>query len=238
MKTARLFLGAVIAAPFVVVIACGGEGDGTGTDTPPFPSRTPTTYPSPKTDAGSGNDSGVDTGSDSGGDTGADIGSDSGADTGSDSGADTGSDSGADTGTPPILVNLALGKTATQIDTYNSYGGASHAVDGNTDGNYFNSSVTHTASTTVGTWWQVDLGATSSVDHVTLWNRTDCCSERLTNFDVQTSTDGTTWTSHLYPGTAPTTTNIPIGGSVRYVKVVLLNSGSYLSLAEVQVWGN
>jgi len=54
------------------------------------------------------------------------------------------------------------GSTATQVGT--NYGGvASRAIDGNTDGNWNNGSVTHTNSTT-NAWWQVDFGQTRSID--------------------------------------------------------------------------
>ena len=52
-------------------------------------------------------------------------------------------------------INLALHKYAHQSS---QYGGASAdlAVDGNTDGNFFNGSVTHTLNDT-NAWWEVDI---------------------------------------------------------------------------------
>lgn len=127
--------------------------------------------------------------------------------------------------------NLALGKPATQSST--AYGAdASRAVDGNTDGNFFNNSVTHTADSG---WWQVDLGSAQRVGNVVLWNRTDCCSERLQNFALLVSPNGTDWTSFPNPGTAGPQVSFAVNGLFRYVKVQA-NSGTYpLSLAEVQV---
>ena len=60
----------------------------------------------------------------------------------------------------PTPTNLAQGRTATQSSTLAGYptDAASAAVDGNTDGNFFDGSVTHTNADT-NAWWQVDLGS-------------------------------------------------------------------------------
>src|SRR5262245_18876237 len=83
--------------------------------------------------------------------------------------------------------NLSLVKPATQSSTaYDAP--ASRGVDGNTSGNWANNSVTHTA-TEHQPWWQVDLGSIQQIEVVKLWNRTDCCSDRLSNFYVLDSND-------------------------------------------------
>ena len=68
--------------------------------------------------------------------------------------------------------NLALKKPARQSST--AYDGpAQLAVDGNTDGRYFESkSTTHTESQD-NPWWEVDLGADAQVGLVHIHNRTD-----------------------------------------------------------------
>lgn len=79
-------------------------------------------------------------------------------------------------------TNLALGRPAHQYNT--GFGGdAARAVDGNTDGNWANNSVTHTYGD-YQNWWQVDLGSVQAISTIEVWNRTDCCSERLRNFYV------------------------------------------------------
>ncbi len=134
--------------------------------------------------------------------------------------------------------NVALNKPTTQSSTlvYNPPGDASHAVDGNTDGNYFNGSVTHTNGG-YQDWWRVDLGAVYAVQSVEVWNRTDCCSDRLTNFNVVLldSNEGVVSSVNI-PGQGGTPTTVSISGSARYVKVQLVGIG-VLSLAEVKVWG-
>jgi hypothetical protein len=147
-------------------------------------------------------------------------------------------------------ADLALGRTATQSSTLPGYAttGAASAVDGNTDGQFFDGSVTHTNLDT-NAWWQVDLGASASINTVVVWNRIDCCSTRLSDFWVFVSntpflpTDtpltlqnrAGTFASHQTTAPNPTTT-IPVGAQGRYVRVQLSGTNN-LSLAEVQVFG-
>lgn len=144
------------------------------------------------------------------------------------------------TPTPPApqasgRQNLALGKPATQSSTYNG-GAAARAVDGNTAGNWPDNSVTHTDNT-AASWWQVDLGAVRELGEVVLYNRTDCCAERLANFEVKVSNDGATWTKVAeLAGTAPQRSSYPLNANGRYVRVQLRGT-EVLSLAEVEVYG-
>ena len=78
------------------------------------------------------------------------------------------------------------------MSSYNFGTTGAEAVDGNTDGNSANGSVTHTHPDNPS-WWQVDLAANSFISEVRVYNRTDCCSERLSNFKVMISKDGQTW---------------------------------------------
>jgi hypothetical protein len=128
---------------------------------------------------------------------------------------------------------MALGRPALQSST--DWGGAaSRGVDGNRDGNYNAGSVTHTADE-LQPWWQVDLQGSRSINKVVVHNRTDCCSERLSNFQLLVSDDGSNWQSYSYPGVAPQQTELPVGRTGRFVKVQLEGSG-VLSLAEVKVF--
>jgi F5/8 type C domain len=144
---------------------------------------------------------------------------------------------------PVGSTNLAVGRPATQSSTL--YTIAAAAVDGNRDGIFGNGSVTHT-SQTFQPWWQVDLGSVQNIGSIQLWNRTDCCSERLSNFYVLvsdtpfTSTDlmttlGQPGVSNYYtPGQVAIGTTITAGRTGRYVRVQLAGTNA-LSLAEVEV---
>jgi hypothetical protein len=145
---------------------------------------------------------------------------------------------------PTQRINVALGKTTTQSST--GFGGVSaRAVDGNTNGNWAVNSVTHTDSS-ANAWWQVDLGAVQQIVQIKVWNRTDCCGERLSNFYVLVSSApfaSTDLNSTLSqpgvsafpaPSQAGTPTTITVGKPGRFVRVQLVGT-NYLSLAEVEV---
>jgi hypothetical protein len=82
-----------------------------------------------------------------------------------------------------------------------------------------------------------------------VWNRTDCCGSRLGDYWIfisdtpflSTDTPATlqnrpgTFASHQTTAPNPST-GIPVGAQGRYVRVQLSFAG-YLSLAEVQVFG-
>ncbi|MFI1769669.1 discoidin domain-containing protein [Streptomyces sp. NPDC020800] len=143
------------------------------------------------------------------------------------------------------LDNLALGKTATQSST--GWGGApSRAVDGNTDGDFNHNSTSHTNADT-NAWWKVDLGAVKPLTSVNIWNRTDCCGSRLSDYwlfvsatpfntaltPAQQAAQPGVWSSHQTTQAA-TPTTVPANTSGRYV-MVQVSGTNYLSLAEVEV---
>jgi len=77
--------------------------------------------------------------------------------------------------------NKALGKPATQSSE--GWGGnPERAVDGNTNGQWGAGTTTHTNG--APSWWEVDLLDTFDITEIVLWNRLDCCSERLTDFTI------------------------------------------------------
>ena len=80
-------------------------------------------------------------------------------------------------------ANIATQGKATQSST--DFGGPpEYAIDGNTDGQYENKSVTHTAISD-DPWWEVDLGRGQPIERLTLWNRAgDGLAQRLSNFKI------------------------------------------------------
>jgi hypothetical protein len=134
---------------------------------------------------------------------------------------------------------------------------ADRAVDGNTDGNFYDNSVTHTNDEATP-WWQIDLGASQTISKIRLWNRTDCCSSRLSDYFVFVSdTDFRSISNdplvlaadsrvrtYTYTLSGRVTTFLTLDNALnpvqgRYVRVQLKNTGVLrpLSLAEVQVFG-
>jgi hypothetical protein len=147
-----------------------------------------------------------------------------------------------------VFGPTAAGRVATQSSTLPgvSSAGAGSALDGNTDGNFFHGSVTAT-NADANAWWQVDLGTSTAVNSVVVWNRTDCCGSRLSDYWVFVSdtpflaTDtpailqlrAGTFASHQITAPNPSV-SIPVSARGRYVRVQLSGT-DYLSLAEVQV---
>jgi azurin len=74
-------------------------------------------------------------------------------------------------------ANIATQGQARQSST-NTNAPAQRAIDGNTDGRWDANSSTHTQDEDAP-WWEVDLGGASPIDRIVLWNRTDCCQDRL-----------------------------------------------------------
>ena len=153
----------------------------------------------------------------------------------------------ASTNCAPNCVNLAQGRPAT-ASSMGWGGSAGRAVDGSTDGVYANNSVTHTLADPQA-WWQVDLGQASVIQTIQLFNRTDCCVDRLSNFYVFVSdVDMSTRTlAQLIadPGVArlrvaslngAASVTLALASQGRFVKVQLEGS-DYLSLAEIRVIG-
>src|ERR1700742_1107804 len=117
--------------------------------------------------------------------------------------------SGGGTGTTCGTTNVALNKTATASSTESAAYPASDAVDGNT-GTRWSSAFSDPQ------WLEVDLGSSQSICGVTLnWE-----AAYATAFQIQTSTDGTNWTS-IYSTTSGTggTQNLTVSGTGRYVRM-------------------
>jgi hypothetical protein len=152
----------------------------------------------------------------------------------------------------PQVINLdrdlAIGATATQSSA--GLAPASRAVDGNTDGAWANNSVSHTAQSSQP-WLQVDLGSSQALSEVRLWNRTDCCSARLSDYALLLSNSPITTTSYddavsstaaaggsvnIFIGASQRTEAkfLPAGTTARYIVVILRSSSVILSLAELE----
>lgn len=125
---------------------------------------------------------------------------------------------------------LSQGQPATASSLQASGYPASNAVDGNL-------STRWSSAFSDPQWLQVDLGATHTITQVVLnWE-----TAYATAFQIQTSNDGTTWTT-IYSTTTSTggTQTIPVTGSGRYVRMYgTARATQYgYSLWEFQVFGN
>lgn len=137
----------------------------------------------------------------------------------------------------PTAANLALGKPATQSSEWPGGATAARAVDGNTNGDFLAGSVSHTREGQADAWWQVDLGAEQDIGDIEVWNRTDCCADRLSGYTVELRDAANTvvWTSTRTGHPAPVETVATGDVRGRYVTIRLTGSNRTLSLAEVIV---
>jgi hypothetical protein len=106
-------------------------------------------------------------------------------------------------------TNVAQGRTATASSSENAGNGPGNAVDGNA-GTRWSSGFTDPQ------WLEVDLGSTQSICQVVLnWE-----AAYATAFQIQTSTDGTNWTS-IYSTTTGTggVQTLNVTGSGRYIRM-------------------
>lgn len=160
------------------------------------------------------------------------------------------------------LINVAANGTGTTDQSTTGSGGAhARGIDGNTSGVWSNGSVTHTQGSATDQWWEVDLGVSTRIDSVDLWNRTDCCGGRLSDITVElfdstgglVSTIASDWnnnnslgggTGNYNVGPGPMVSFDGGGAIARRVRVTRQSLGgtngnhSILSLAEVQVFSN
>ena len=146
--------------------------------------------------------------------------------------------------------NVALGKAASQSSTYPGTLDfePGNAVDGDRTGTNSSGSISHTLQDP-NSWWEVDLGDLYSINQVKIWNRTDCCADRLNNFYVIASE--TPFTSeelaatlvqpgvevYHFTGVAGRETDISLVADARYLRIQLGYANGYLQLAEVEVMG-
>jgi len=72
--------------------------------------------------------------------------------------------------------------TAQSTTAFN--GDSARAVDGNTDQNFHSGSCTHTDKDQ-DAWWRVDLKKETLIHSVEVYNRADCCGNRLNGFQVK-----------------------------------------------------
>ncbi len=112
-------------------------------------------------------------------------------------------------------------------------------MDGNTNPIFSAAASTHTNNDAGGPWWKVDLAGSFVINRVDVYNRQDCCSERLSNVIVDLMKGGAVVTTKQWNGAvaagavASFTFDDVIADTVR----VRLPTAEYLTLPEVVVNG-
>eukprot|EP00058_Branchiostoma_floridae_P014529 XP_002600017.1 hypothetical protein BRAFLDRAFT_74138 [Branchiostoma floridae] len=144
---------------------------------------------------------------------------------------------------PEPDINIAEGKDAFQSSTMWEMV-AGHAVDGNTDGDYFQDSCTHTEQWVRGPAWWVDLGQSYTIGRVAIFNRQDYGPDRLNPFNIhigdsdQISSNPKCGGDHVIDVNQPSISVSCQGMTGRYVGVSLPGDYRTLTLCEVQVFSD
>ncbi|XP_060566629.1 uncharacterized protein LOC132725510 [Ruditapes philippinarum] len=138
------------------------------------------------------------------------------------------------------LVNVALGKPASQTSVYNNNQlTADKGNDGDADGNINHNHCFHTAYN-INPWWEVDLQDVYYISQVNITNRKDSSTSRAQNVEISVARENPgNWKMLAYKegqmGPFVSFTFVPV--KARYVRVTLRNIQTYFHLCEVEVFG-
>lgn len=137
-------------------------------------------------------------------------------------------------------INL-IGLNAEQSSLY-SNSVASLAIDGNNSGDG-SINVTHTLEEE-NAWWRVDLGATYDLTRIDIYNRTNCCNERLDgtkvyigSIDSYTTSDFQQVGNNLNGGLAVQQLDFAARGRYILVSQNDIQGTRILSIAELEAYG-
>ncbi|XP_046368433.1 uncharacterized protein LOC124143480 [Haliotis rufescens] len=153
--------------------------------------------------------------------------------------------------TAPPPPNIALNRPTGSSSAFPFSGvtyGPSRAVDGNIDPNFLNGSCFSSDVNDIEPFWYVDLEAFYVIDSITLFNRGDCCEERIRNITIEVFDrfpfTETPEVCGLVSGGVPAAGTIAIicpdyvvGRYIRISKMALDNFDT-LQFCEVQVQGS
>jgi len=130
--------------------------------------------------------------------------------------------------------NLAYNRPAYQSSIYQPYV-AALAVDGNTDGSIYSGLVTHTSGESeTNPWWMVSLAEKSYVAYIRIYNRVDCCGDRLNGATIYLD-DLKIGVVAYVSGQQPYT--FMVGNYGTMVKVIVPGGNKVVSLAELEIYG-
>ena len=153
------------------------------------------------------------------------------------------------TGDCTVPINLALNQNTSQSSDYSgNEAGAELAVDGNTNGNWYQDFSVSSTSWQNNPWWEVELAELSTITEIKVWSRTDCCANFLSNYyvfvsdfpflsdDLNETLNQAGVSNYHQTEIAGSPTTIPIGRTGRYIRIQS-NLTGFVQLAEVEVMG-
>jgi len=135
---------------------------------------------------------------------------------------------GTSTLSGPELLSLNKPTSASSV-----VGGTNEGVvNGNTAGIFTDGQCSHSVGTT-DNWWQVDWGHSAYIDIVVIYNRMDCCQERINGVEVFV---GDQLCGEVVYFAGQSVYVVECGGKVGD-SVRVEQDNNYLTLCEVQVYG-
>ncbi|XP_077127865.1 uncharacterized protein LOC143783346 [Ranitomeya variabilis] len=142
----------------------------------------------------------------------------------------------------PTGPNIAKYGEASQVSVLQHaiMGYAIKAIDGGKATSFYNGSCTHT-NEEKNPWWKLDLKQTYKIWNVVLTNRMDCCESRLLGAEIRignNTNNNNPVCGKVINVTSDTLSFCCNGMKGRYVSVVIPGRSEYLTLCEVEVYGD
>ncbi|XP_073447658.1 uncharacterized protein [Aquarana catesbeiana] len=141
------------------------------------------------------------------------------------------------------VKNVAPQGLPSQSSYYTSKDTPSRAIDGSLQSNYMRRQCTHTKSEK-NSWWKVDLKSTHRIQSVAITNREDCCRERINGAEIHIGNSkenggiGNPRCETVFKMNYGETMSFNCRGMEgQYISINLPNQTQYLTLCEVQVFG-
>ncbi|KAM4022007.1 uncharacterized protein ACNLHF_027292 [Anomaloglossus baeobatrachus] len=139
--------------------------------------------------------------------------------------------------------NVAPQGIPTQSSYYGRRSEATRVIDGSLSSNYLAGECTHTRKE-MGPWWSLDLLSPYEISSVAITNRGDCCRERINGAEIRIGNSaenggiGNPRCGVVFRMNYGETLSFNCKGMEgRYVTIVIPDQNQYLSLCEVQVFG-
>ncbi|XP_073420575.1 uncharacterized protein [Dendrobates tinctorius] len=141
------------------------------------------------------------------------------------------------------VKNVAPQGIPAQSSYYGSRSEVLRVIDGSLSNNYLAGECTHTRKE-MGPWWNLDLNTPYRISSVAITNRGDCCRERINGAEIHignSAEDGGIRNPRcgvIFRMNYGETLSFNCKGMEgRYVTIVIPDQNQYLSLCEVQVFG-
>eukprot|EP00798_Chlamydomonas_sp_ICE-L_P012929 gene12929-5962_t len=144
-------------------------------------------------------------------------------------------------GTPAPPYNIALGKpTRMSSSPFGDYGGGDKAVDGDVNPYWSGGSIAH-STTETDPYLIVEFEATYRIDKIRVFNRQDCCADRLFPLTMTLLNETEVTFTKRVTSSAQPVLEIDFSGSfinTNMLKLLLQGDNRVINVAEIEVYGS